>query len=660
MAVIRLDIHSREPFEGGAAFGDAGAYERIDGVAHFAVDPLHPANHAIVDLDKATRDSEGRTHFLADFCLLQPVQPGRGNRRLLFDVLNRGRKTVPGQFNRAAPVLVPTALIDPGDGFLLRRGWTLAWCGWQWDVFRSDALMGLEAPQALGDDGQPIQGQVMVTFVTNERCADHLLADRIHQPYPAADVDEAGAELAWREFPDGPRTVVPRDSWRFARDENGSQVSDDTRVWLAGGFVPGRHYEVVYRTRICPIVGTGLLAVRDIVSFLRRDDTSANPCAGRIDHTYTFGASQSGRFLRTFVYFGLNVDEAGRQVYDGVMPHIAGARRGEFNHRYAQPSIQYTPSFGHLPPYTFDDQTDPLTGQTDGLLRRQRAIGGVPRIVSTNTAAEYWRGDGSLLHTDLAGERDVEPPAEARVYHLAGTQHTSGAPVLSSVSPIDGSRGRHPFNITDYSALVRAALVNLDRWVTEGVELPPSVFPRIADGTAVPRQAIIDAFARIPGASVPEDAKLHTLRRLNLGPDASAGVGRYPAEAGEPFPTLVSAVDADGNETGGVRLPDFSVPVATTSGWNPRHPDTGGEGQILAMMGSTIPFPITARERRQSGDPRPAIAERYRDRDDYLARVRAAAEQLAAARYVLPEDVDLLVHHAGRRYDLFVPQAVTR
>jgi hypothetical protein len=665
VAVQRIEIHRRGPYEAGRVFGDAGPYERLDGAIHYAVDPAHPANAGIVDLDKAPRDVEGRVRFVGDFCLLQPAESERGNGRLLLDVPNRGRKVAVRMFNRARPEAVPTEAIDPGDGFLMRRGWTVAWCGWQWDVPRSAALMGLEAPRAQaapggGGSDAPLAGQVVVEIQPNEPCADHLLANRVHHPYPAADVDDPDAVLTVRDWTDGPRTTIPRDRWRFARVERGEPVPDDTRVWLAGGFAPGRLYEVVYRTRICPVVGTGLLAVRDCAAFLRYAGADAgNSCAGRLRHTYGFGVSQTGRFLRHFLHLGLNADEAGRQVFDGLWPHVAGARRGEFNHRFAQPSAQSVRGFGHLMPFAFDDQTDPLTGQTDGLLRRQRVHFGVPKIFATNTSAEYWRGDCSLLHTDLAGERDVEPPPEVRVYHFAGTQHGPGALPLGRVSPADGQSGVHPFNAVDYAPLLRAALVNLDRWVTSGEPPPPSVFPRLANGTAVPTQDVLAAFRGIPGVSLPAPERLPVMRRLDLGPDAGAGVGRYPAAAGEPYPTFVSAVDGDGNEVGGVRLPDLTVPVASYTGWNPRDPATGGAGQIINMQGSTLPFPATAAERRRTADPRPAIAERYRDRAGYLAQVRAAAERMVAERLLLAEDVPIVVELAAERYDCFAaPQAL--
>ena len=657
MTVTRLEIRAREPYEGGVEFGQARAYERIDGILHFAVDPALAANRSIVDLDKAERDSDGRVDFLADFCLLQPLDPVRGNRNLLYSVVNRGRRAIPG--NRATASLVPTERIDPGDGFMLRRGWTLAWSGWQWDVARSAALMGLEPPQALAADGRPVQGQVMIQFQPNESLRDHLLADRMHRPYPAAGLDEAAATLFVRDWLDGPATEISRARWRFAHDEHGKPVADDTHIWLEGGFEAGRYYQVIYRTRICPIVGSGLLAVRDAISFLRyATPETGNPCAGRIEHTFGTGGSQSGRFLRNFLYLGLNVDEAGRQVFDGLLPTVAGAHRGEFNHRYAQPSVQATRGFGQLPPFGSDPQNDPLTGERhEGLLARQRASGCVPRIIYTNTAAEYWpgdasRGDASLLHTDLAGEHDLEPPAEERIYYFAGTQHGPGSLPLRREG-VDGTRSAHDLNVVDFSPLVRAALINLELWVVTGEEPPRSAFPRLDDGTAVPIEAVIQAFRAIPGASVPAASLLPASRRLDLGPEATHGIGRYPAQVGESYPRYVSAVDSDGNELAGIRLPDVAVPVATYTGWNPRDPETGGAGQLIMMWGSTLPFAATEAERRQTGDPRPSIAERYRDRDDYLARVRAAAEALAAERYLLDEDIELVVRLAGERYDAF-------
>jgi Alpha/beta hydrolase domain len=272
----------------------------------------------------------------------------------------------------------------------------------------------------------------------------------------------------------------------------------------------------------------------------------------------------------------------------------------------------------------------------------------------TNTAAEYWRGDTSLMHTDMAGTRDVEPPADSRVYLFASTQHVAGSlPLVDGNGPGE-PRGRYVANAVDYAPLMRAALVNLERWIVEGMEPPASVYPHLADGTAISGAEAIAAFRQIPGLDLPDPAHLPIIRRVGLGADAARGIGHYPTEPGERYPNYVAAVDADGNEVGGIRMPDVSVPLATYTGWNPRHPETGGPEQILPMQGATFLFPRTAEARAQSGDPRPAITERYRDRADYLDQVRRAALTLADQRYLLPEDVPLAVAIAAQRYDAFM------
>ncbi len=649
MAATGLEIDSRQPYADGSSFGDAGAYERIDGRLSFAVNPSDEANRAIVDLGRAARDEAGLVHFRADFCLLQPTDPTRGNSRLLFEVLNRGRKLLPGQLHLAPPEAVPTAAIDPGDGLLLRHGWTLAWCGWQWDVTRSAALLGLDAPEATDAGGQSLVGSAICRFQPNEFAHDRLLADRVHQPYPAADPDDPTATLTVADWDFGPRTTIPRDQWRFARAGATGPVADDTYVWLDAGFVPGRVYEVVYRTRRSPVVGAGLLAVRDTVAFLRHGAAAAgNPAAGKLAHTFGIGVSQSGRFLRHFLHLGLNLDEAGRAVFDGLLCHVAGAWRGEFNHRFAQPSVMNTPGFNHLPPFAFDEQDG-----VPGLLARQRARGGVPRIFATNTAAEYWRGDASLLHIDPTGQRDITLPEEVRAYLFAGAQHGRGGVPLTDLNPNDGSRGAHGFNALDYAPLLRAALANLDAWVTRGIAPPPSAVPRLADGTAIPAPAALDAYAAFPKVTLPDPARLPAQRRIDLGPESDDGIGRYPAAVGASYRVFVAATDSDGNETAGLRMPDLMVPVATYTGWNPRGAVTGDPGQLIPMQGSTFPFAPDAVTRAASGDPRPAIAERYRDRDDYLAQIRAAAEALVGARAMLPEDVTLALSLAAERYDAF-------
>jgi hypothetical protein len=665
MAVTRLEVTAREPYWGGHPFGDTGAYEKVSGRLHFAVDPAHPANAPVADLSLAPLNADGMVSFSAGFRLLQPVDPARGNRNLLSYVVNRGRQVIP--FNRPTPEVDPSETLDPGDGFLMRRGWTVAWCGWQWDVIDDPVLVGLDAPVAINPDGTPASTEIVVQFQPSEIHADQELShwpqhpapgrSRFyrHRPYPTADLHDQSATMTVRDWPGGPRTVVPRGSWAFARDIDGHAVADAMFVRLDGGFLPGRIYEVRYRTDRCPVAGTGFVAIRDVATFLRLGgEEDGNPAAGRLDHAFAYGISQCGRFLRDYLHAGMNIDELGNRAYDGILPHVAGARRGEFNHRGAQPSVQHVFGAGHLPPFA----TDPVPDLAFGLLDNQRRRGGVPKVVSTNSSSEYWRSEATLTHTDLAGLRDVPVAPEERVYLFAGTQHGPGAVPLMTETPY-GAAGTHAFNVVDYSPLMRSALVHLERWVCEGVEPPASAVPRLGNGTAVPRATVLATLACLPGMSPADAAHLPSLPRFDPGPVSADGVVRIPGdgESWGAYPSYVSAVDADGNEVAGWRLPDLSVPLGTHTGWNPRAPHTGAPDQLLDMIGSTIPFAVDEASRIASGDPRPSILARYPDRASYLERVAAAADRAIANGHVLAEDRDLLVRLASDRWDALVGHA---
>ena len=657
MGLTRLEVVRREPFEGGRAFGETGPYERIDAVAHYAVDPVHPANTCIVDLDRAERDADGKVRFSGDATFLVPVDPARANRASLFEVPNRGNRIAMRSFNMAPFDLMPTDEITPGDGFLLERGWCIVWCGWQWDIPHPSVRMGLRAPgvpRAKRGTGGRMQlriqpDQTTDTFVLTDH---HVGSVGNHAPIPVIDPDDPGAELWVREHLFDDPVRISCDDWAFARRhgaDGGSTIPDPGSVWLAGGFEPGRIYDLVYTPAECPVVGTGLLAVRDLAAWARGSDDA--PTAGRVDHWIAEGVSQCGRFLRTFLHAGFNCDEDGQQVFDGLLVHVAGGRRGEFNHRYGQPSVQPTPSLGHRFPFADEPQTDTRSRRRAGLLDRQHALGCMPKIFYTDTSSEYWRGDAGLAHRNLESGTDAEPPAEVRRYLFASTQHGPGALPFTERSMF-GSHGANRLNVVDYRPLFRAALENLRSWVADGIEPPASVFPRVKDATAVSREEVSRALARIPGAALPRRDRLPSLAPMDLGEHADDGIPDLPARfTGEPYPALVSAVDAFGNELGGLRMPDVAVPVATHTGFNPRHPDTGGDGQILEYLGSTVPLARTATAREAVSDPRPSITERYASREAYLAEVRAAAQRLVDARYLLAGDVGLCVALAGERYD---------
>jgi hypothetical protein len=598
-------------------------------------------------VERASRNATGRVEFACDVSILLPVDRGRASGRLLLDVVNRGNTVAVPNFNRASrPVFGhdsdPDPPIDVGDGFLMRRGYAIVSFGWQSDLPGLPGLFRLYGPSAVDDGGRPLRGRVLCQLQPPARASHLLLADRGHLPYPANDLEEPDAVLTVQDQADGRPTPLTRERWRFAREVDGTVVPDPRYVLLEGGFEAGRLYRITYTAVGAPVLGLSLAALRDCVSWLKHGAGNGHPAPSVIRHAYAYGRSQTGRLLRTLVWEDLNLDEEGREALDGIIANVGGGLRGEFNQRFGQNSKDRPHVMTHLFPFTDTVQTDPGTGETAGLHRRIDARGSRLKAVYTNSSAEYHRGDASLIHTDPEGRRDVAPGAATRIYHFAGTEHGLGTwpPSAAVAAAADPSgwieRSQNLRGTLDYSRFLRACLVNLDRWVTEAIEPPPSRHPRIDQGTAVPPGELAKTFARIPGTHFPP-------HHPRLRPE-------------RPFGALVSAVDEDGNEVGGLALPELAVPLATHTGWNLRDPAIGGERQLLVFAGSTLPFARTRTEREAAGDPRPAIAERYRSREDYLARVRRAAEGLVRERYLLEEDVELSVALAARMWDRFAAE----
>jgi hypothetical protein len=480
--------------------------------------------------------------------------------------------------------------------------------------------------------------------------ADFLLSDRGHVPYPAADPDEADAVLTVRDQPDGPATTIPRARWRFARVEAGHVVPDRGHIHMDGGFEAGRLYQVTYTAEGAPVQGLAMAALREAVSWLKHGGAAeGNPAPGRLRWAYAYGRSQTGRLLRTFVYEDLNQDEQGREALDGIIANVPGGMRGEFNQRFGQHSKDRNNMMAHLFPFTDQPSMDPDTGAKDALHARLDARGSRLRVFYTNTSAEYHRGDASLIHTDPDGQRDAALGPYTRVYHFAGTEHGLGIwpPGDTQTAPADPTgpveRSQNLRGVVDYAPLLRACLVHLDRWAVDGVEPPASRHPRLADGTAVAPERLAATFARIPAARYPRHNPKP--RRLDWA--------TMPPAPGRAFGSLVSAVDADGNETGGIVLPELAVPLAAHTGWNLRHPDIGGAEQLLVFAGATIPLARNRAEREATGDPRLSVAERYPSREAYLDRVRQAALALVREGYLLEGDVPLSVAAGARFWDHF-------
>lgn len=649
--LVRIELRERSDVLDGRAWGKAGPYERMAGRAFFEVDPDLPANRIIADIALAPRNARGRVEFSADLYILKPRDPRQGNGTLLVEISNRGNKYLLRQFNFARPSNDPRTADHFGDGYLLEEGYTLVWVGWQFDVPDQPDLLRLFAPAARGASG-PITGLVRSEYVPDRPVREFSLGDRTMIAYPAADPDDPQATLTVRDRVEAPRKVIPRSEWRFAREEFGKLVPDPTRVWMKAGFQPGKIYEVVYRAKDPVVAGVGPAAVRDLVSHLKYGDAPEWALLSDqkrfLKRAIGIGTSQSGRFLRTFLYYGFNQDERGRQVFDGIIAHVAGSGRGSFNHRFAQPSRDGHPFMNQFYPtdiYPFADVEleDPETGLREGLLLRARQAGVVPKIFYTNSSYEYYGRAASLTHTTLDAKADVDPPPTTRIYLLAGTQHSPAA------FPPGRTGTQNPVNPNDYRWPMRALLAAMQRWVAEGVEPPPSRYPRIGRGELVPLSGL--RFPRLPGVTLP--VRIRRAWRLDYGPEfRSAGIIAFePPRIGKEFPVLVPQVDEDGNEVAGIRVPEVAVPLATYTGWNLRAPEIGAPDELYSMAGSWLPFARTRAERQQRGDPRRSIEERYRSRDDYLARVSECARELAREGYLLERDIPRIVEEAARRWD---------
>ncbi|MBK8978850.1 MAG: hypothetical protein IPM29_23360 [Planctomycetes bacterium] len=626
--VAELRVASREVVAGGRSFGAGGRYEIVRGTVRLALDPSEPLNARIVDLRLAPTNPEGRVEATADLVVLQPVDPARRRGTALLEVCNRGGMASLGSFCRATSrdLSRPEAF---GDGLLLRLGATVVWCGWQCDVPDEPGRLRLRAPIAVQPDGSPIEGLVRTDHVAFEPVARIELGHRGHVPYPVVRPDSDEHVLTRRRGRDEEREIVPRERWRFSADGRAAERRDGRP--FDAGFV----YELVWVARDPNVVGLGLAAIRDVASWLRYGPD----CPFSVQHVVAVGISQTGRFLRHFIWQGFTTDTAGRQALDGVLALTAGAGRGSFDHRFAQPSrdAHRFSAFAFptdLFPFTSRLQEDPVTGRIDGLFARQHDPAHLPRVFWVNTGYEYFGRAAALIHTTVDGRRDLAPTARERIYHLASAQHYPGT--LGRDDPVDTR------------AAYRALLIALLQWVEDGVEPPPSAYPRLADGTLVPLAARSDL--GIPGVRVP--AAIQTAHRADYGPDfPSRGiVAITPPRLGPAFASLVPATDALGNELGGVRCLELRVPVATYLPYRVLGDDTPFPGELQDFVGSFVPLPLVARD----GDPRPSLAALYGDREHYLDRCRAALADLVAERVVLGDDVGVLLEHAGALWDAAV------
>ena len=637
MPITEISTLAIEEFADGREFGQTGPYVRIHGIAKGELDPTAPENSVVVDLDKAERNSRGMIEYDVDFFTLRPADPRRGSGTLVYDVTNRGRKVILGRLDEApgdADANNPKAARDVGLAFTLGRGYSLVWSGWDSAAPRANNGMTARLPAAL-ENGKPIVRRIRDEFHIGTRAPGK--GDVVRLNYRAVSNDHRDARLTVRDRESDARNEIPETSWEF--------VDDRTIRLLPAGtlFAPYKIYEIWYEAVGSNVAGVGFAATRDLVSFLRYERTDRNGTrnpmiaeasgtdGSAIAHTLAFGVSQSGRFLRHFLELGMNDDGGGRRVFDGVLTHAAGAGKVFANHSFAMPGRTATQHEDRLYPENWFPfgaamATDPFSGRCDAILQGRPTD---PLLIEVNTSTEYWQKGASLVHTDPTGRHDAELPATARTYLIAGTQHGGGPGTDPRPGPCVNPRNPH-----SASPALRALLVALEEWVCNGAAPPPSRVPSIVEGTAVDAGTVqmpaVVGFAVAPGAN-----------RITSPVDWVDP----PAKLGNFYRTHVCAVDADGNEVAGLRLPPISVPLGTHTGWNVYRAQPG---ELADRDGSFVAFARTRAERDEVGDPRPSLAERYASKDEYVARVKAAASNLVAERLLLPSDAEAFVGAAQR------------
>ncbi len=634
--VTKIVIKTVEsPAFGGREFGPVGQYERICGQIIGEVNPEDRHNTIIVDIGRAPKNPNGTVTYSTDFQLLRPIDLTKGSRRLLFEITNRGRTNALQMFNDSPSGNDVTTAGDPGNGFLMRQGYSLLETGW--DVPPPSAkLFTISVPVAKNPDGSTITGPATEEFVIDKNATPAL--EKLN--YPAASADKSKASLTVRKnYADTPITL-PESAWDYTDAKLNAVKLTSGNFGGPGSFGPTALYEFTYIARDPTVLGLGFAALRDIATFLRNaraDDTDTpNPLAGGVQYIYTFCSSQPCRTMHDFVLLGFNeaegpADGPPTKAFDGVLNWKGGGSGIFMNYRFGQPVrthrqhiARWTPEFQF--PFADQEVTDPVSGKIESRLDRCEESKTCPKIFETNSSNEYWAKAASMLQTDSEGD-DLPGLIDVRYYLLASFPH----------GPANG-RGicAQPRNPLQPNQALRALLTDLDAWVSKGDAPPPDQLPRVSNGTLVrplPQSGV--GFPQIPG--VIYNGVHHTGDLLDFGKDFDKGILAVlpPRLVGTPYPVFVPKTDADGNDIAGIRMPQVAVPVATYTGWALRADGLDG----CDAAGQKIDFAKTKAERLASGDPRPSLEERYKDHATYVDGVRRAAESLKAQRFMLEEDV---------------------
>jgi Alpha/beta hydrolase domain len=634
--VTQVVIKATEsPTFGGKSFGAVGQYERISGQIVGEVDPNDPVNAVIVDIGLAPKNANGTVTYSTDFQILRPIDRTKGNKRLIYEITNRGRTNVLETLNDSKTGNDTTTSGDAGNGFLMRQGYIVLESGWDFSAPRNGKLFTATVPVAKNPDGSSITGPNTEEFVIDKAATP--ASQRLN--YPAASADKSKASLTVRRnYADTP-IPVPASDWDYVDAKLNAVKLTSGNFGGPGAFGPTALYEFTYMAKDPVVASLGLAAIRDIATYLRNAETddkgTPNPLAGDVSFIYTFCSSQPCRTIHDYVQLGFNQPErvagAVPPAFDGILNWKAGGSGLFINYRFSQPVRTHRQHIARWTPeyqFPFADQklTDTVTGKTDYRLRRCEASATCPKTFEANSSNEYWAKASSMAQTDSLGH-DLGGVANVRYYLLSSLPHGAGnGPGICA----------QPRNTLRPNAALRALLVDLDAWVTAGTAPPADRLPRVADGTlALPLPQEASGFPRIPG--VVYNGVHHTGDLWDFGPDVDKGFISVlpPRLVGTPYPVFVPKADADGNDIAGVRLPEVAVPVATYTGWALRADGLDG----CDAAGQKIAFAKTKAERLAAGDPRPSLEERYADHAAYVSAVTRAAQALKAERFLLDEDV---------------------
>ena len=636
--ITSLEIVSvQTPTFGGLSFGGVGQYEKIFARAYAEVDPSDRRNALITDINLAPRNQRGMVEYSVDVHILKPIDLAKGNRRIFYDVVNRGNKGH-GAFNDVGGNN-PTTAADAGNGLLMRHGYTLVFSGWEDEGLvapgNNRALARL--PIARNADGSSIVGQTIT-----EQIFDNLTGATFGLTYRAANLDKSQAKMLVHNhtrFVGGPlvdRVLVPADAWSYVND---TTVRINRAHPFLAPYDAGAAYEFVYPAKDPQVLGLGLAATRDVISFLKHSNSADNPLRGAIEYVIAHGASQSGRYLKGFTYWGFNEDEDGRKVFEGIQPKISGAHAIASNDRFGDTNATGRSYQRHLSakmefPFTYEERFDPVSGLTDGIFARCERTRTCPKVMHTDGGNEVYLKALSLVTTDGQGH-DIKLPHDVRVFMISSTQHGPSA------EPGPTATCQQLSNPLPHDMAVRALYLALDDWATRGKKPPKSQYPSVRDRTAVPSlPRSVQGFPLIPGVNYTGWYNAVAVKDTSSLPNMEI--------PGKFYTVLVARADADGNDIAGVRPPHLQAPVATHTGWALRRAPFA-ENEDCALTGQYIAFATTKAQRLASGDPRLSLEERYGTQGGYVCAVKTAAAKAVKKRHLLQEDADTVIAQATAR-----------